>query len=234
MQVLNAAKGETAEAMAAEQDAKEALEWMSHGDYLLPAVITLFTRGDSLADLQKKTNEANALLLANGLRPIREKDELLPLLDTYIRQLPMNYEPMQEKISRKSRLVFSGDLARLLPFYDRSRGIGHPGMVFFNRGGEQLTFDPLNKLNRAKNTFDLVLGSSGFGKSALMVYALLQVTTIYGVRIYVIEKDGSFKLFGDYCKYFGLSVNQVTLYPKEDVSLSPFADAYEMLKQEHA
>ena len=233
VQVLNAAKGETAEAMAAEQDAKEALKWMSHGDYLLPTVITLFTRGDSLADLQKKTNEANALLLANGLHPIREKDELLPL-DTYIRQLPMNYEPIREKINRKSRLVFSSDLARLLPFYGRSRGTGHPGMVFFNRGGEPLTFDPLNKLDRAKNAFGLVLGPPGSGKSALMVYVLLQVAAIYGARIYVIEKGGSFKLFGDYCKYFGLSVNQVTLHPKEDVSLPPFADAYEMLKREIA
>lgn len=233
VQVLNAAKGETAEAMAAEQDAKEALKWMSHGDYLLPTVITLFTRGDSLADLQKKTNEANALLLANGLHPIREKDELLPL-DTYIRQLPMNYEPTREKINRKSRLVFSSDLARLLPFYGRSRGTGHPGMVFFNRGGEPLTFDPLNKLDRAKNAFGLVLGPPGSGKSALMVYVLLQVVAIYGARIYIIEKGGSFKLFGDYCKYFGLSVNQVTLHPKEDVSLPPFADAYEMLKREIA
>jgi conjugative transfer ATPase len=233
VQVLNAAKGETAEAMAAEQDAKEALKWMSHGDYLLPTVITLFARGDSLADLQKKTNEANALLLANGLHPIREKDELLPL-DTYIRQLPMNYEPARDKINRKSRFIFSSDLARLLPFYGRSRGTGHPGMVFFNRGGEPLIFDPLNELDRAKNAFGLVLGPPGSGKSALMVYVLLQIVAIYGARIYIIEKGGSFKLFGDYCKYFGLSVNQVTLHPKEDVSLPPFADAYDMLKHERA
>ncbi|PHR48355.1 conjugative transfer ATPase [Cycloclasticus sp.] len=233
VQVLNSAKGETAEAMAAEQDAKEALKWMSHGDYLLPTVITLFTRGDSLADLQKRTNEVNALLLANGLHPIREKDELLPL-DTYIRQLPMNYEPKREKVNKKSRLVFSSDLAKLLPFYGRSRGTGHPGLVFFNRGGEPLTFDPLNKLDRAKNAFGLVLGPPGSGKSALMVYILLQVAAIYGARIYIIEKGGSFKLLGDYCRYFGLSVNQVTLHPKEDVSLPPFADAYEMLKRERA
>ena len=87
VQILNAAKGETAEAMAAEQDAKEALKWMSHGDYLLPTTMTIFTRGKDLSELQKRTNEVNALLLANGLHPIREKDELLPL-DTYIHQLP--------------------------------------------------------------------------------------------------------------------------------------------------
>ncbi|BFM18942.1 conjugative transfer ATPase (plasmid) [Maricurvus nonylphenolicus] len=233
VQILNAAKGETAEAMAAEQDAKEALKWMSHGDYLLPTTMTLFTRGKDLGQLQKRTNEVNALLLANGLHPIREKDELLPL-DTYIHQLPMNYEPKRDKLNRKSRLVFSSDLANLLPFYGRSKGTGNPGLVFFNRGGEPLTFDPLNKADRAKNAFGLVLGPPGSGKSALMVYILLQVAAIYGARIYVIEKGGSFKLFGDYCKYFGLSVNQVTLHPKEDVSLPPFSDAYEMLEREAA
>lgn len=231
VQILNAAKGETAEAMAAEQDAKEALNWMSHGDYLLPAVMTLYTRGQSLADLQQKTNEAHALLLANGLHPIREKDELLPL-DTYIRQLPMNYEPKRDKINKRSRLLFSSDLANLLPFYGRSRGTGHPGFVFYNRGGEPLTFDPLNKQDRSKNAFGLVLGPPGSGKSALMVYILMQVVANYGARIYIIEKGGSYKLFGDYCKYFGLSVNQVTLHPKSDVSLPPFADAYGMLKRE--
>lgn len=233
VQILNAAKGETAEAMAVEQDAKEALKWMSHGDYLLPTTMTLFTRGKDLSELQKRTNEVNALLLANGLHPIREKDELLPL-DTYIHQLPMNYEPKRDKINRKSRLVFSSDLANLLPFYGRSKGTGNPGLVFFNRGGEPLNFDPLNKADRAKNAFGLVLGPPGSGKSALMVYILLQVAAIYGARIYVIEKGGSFKLFGDYCKYFGLSVNQVTLHPKEDVSLPPFSDAYEMLEREAA
>ncbi len=233
VQVLNAAKGETAEAIAAEEDAKTALKWMSHGDYLLPTVMTLYTRGETLADLEKKTNEANALLLANGLHPIREKDDLLPL-DTYIRQLPMNYEPAREKVNRKSRLMFSSDLANLLPFYGRGRGTGHPGMVFYNRGGEPLVFDPLNKLDRAKNAFGLVLGPPGSGKSALMVYILLQIVAIYGARIYIIEKGGSFKLFGDYCRYFGLSVNQVTLHPKEDVSLPPFSDSYEMLDRELA
>ena len=103
---------------------------------------------------------------ANGLHPIRERDELLPL-DAYIRQLPMNYEPRRDKLSRKNRLVFSSGLANLLPFYGRSRGTGYPEFTFFNRGGEPLIFDPLNKMDRAKNAFGLVLGPPGSGKSTL-------------------------------------------------------------------
>ena len=130
--------------------------------------------------------------------------------------------------------MFSSDIANLLPFYGRGRGTGHPGLLFFNRGGEPLTFDPLNKMDRAMNAFGVMIGPPGSGKSSLMVYILLLVTAIYGARIYVIEKGGSFKLFGDFCKYFGLSVNQVTLHPKENVSLPPFSDAYEMLKREES
>ncbi|MCF7982668.1 MAG: hypothetical protein K9K86_11850 [Pseudomonadales bacterium] len=103
-------------------------------------------------------------------------------------------------------------------------------MVFFNRGGEPLTFGSLVKLIVPRNLLDW-LGPPGSSKSALMVYVLLQVAAIYGERIYIIKQEGTFKLFGDYCKYFGLRVNQITLHPKEGVSLPPFADAYEMLQR---
>jgi len=233
VKIINASKGELAETISTERDANRALQLISDGDYLLPTVMTLFIRGDNVADLKRKVNESNALLLANGLHPIRESDEQLPL-NTYIKQLPMNYEPAREQYEKKSRLVFSSDLAKILPFYGRSTGTGHPGLVFYNRGAEPLTFDPLNKLDRAKNAFGLVLGPPGSGKSALMVYILLQIVSIYKARIYIIEKGGSFKLYGDYCKHFGLSVNQVTLHPKYDISLPPFSDAFLMLEKEEA
>ncbi len=231
IQILNASKGETAEAISTERDSTRALELMANGDYLFPTITTLFLRGDDLIDLQRKVNESNALLLSIGLHPIRERDELLAI-NNYIRQLPMNYEPKRDKIEKKSRLIFSSDLARLLPLYGRSTGTGHPGFVFFNRGAEPLTCDPLNKKDRSKNAFGLVLGPPGSGKSSLMVYLLLLITAIYKARIYIVEKGGSFKLYGDYCKHFGLFVNQVALHPKNDISLPPFSDAFLMLEKE--
>jgi conjugative transfer ATPase len=231
--ILHAAKGETAEAIATERDAVRGLELMSNGDYLFPTVITLFLRGDNQKQLRQRTNAANALLLANGLHPIKEKDELLPL-NTYIRQLPMNYEPDRDTLEKKSRLLFSSDLANLLPFYGRSRGTGNPGMVFFNRGGEPFVFDPLNKADRSKNAFGLVLGPPGSGKSSLMVYLLLLIITLHKARVYIIEKGDSFRLLGEYCKKFGLSVNQVSLRPNQNVSLPPFSDALLMLQKEKA
>ncbi len=231
--IQHTAKGESAEAMATERDAHKALELMANGDYLFPTVITVFVRADNLRALRKTVNTTQALLLANGLHSLREKDELLPL-NTYLRQLPMNYEPERDKLERKSRLMFSSDVAKLLPVYGRSRGSGHPGFVFFNRGGEPFTFDPLNKADRAKNAFGLVLGPPGSGKSSLMVYLLLQILTAHQARVYIIEKGDSFKLLGEYCQQMGLSVNQVSLRPGEEVSVPPFADALVMLQKERA
>ncbi|WP_299772450.1 conjugative transfer ATPase [uncultured Pseudoteredinibacter sp.] len=231
VQVRNASKGETSEAIAAQHDAEEALTHMSKGDYLFPVSTTLFLRGDNKSQLDQYVSDANALLLANGLHPVRVKDELLSI-DNYIRQLPMNYEPARDKIARRSRLMFSSDIACLLPFYGRSRGTKNPGFVFYNRGGEPVCFDPLNKLDRSKNAFGLVLGPPGSGKSALMVYILMQVVAIYGARIYIVDKGGSFKLFGDYCEHFGLNVNHIRLSPSEDISLPPFADAIAAFKKE--
>ena len=61
-------------------------------------------------------NQLNALLLPNGLQPITQEADLLAL-DAYIRNLPMAYDPHLDKLSRRSRLVFSRHTANLLPVY---------------------------------------------------------------------------------------------------------------------
>ncbi|MCP4994144.1 MAG: conjugative transfer ATPase, partial [Gammaproteobacteria bacterium] len=111
-------------------------------------------------------------------------------------------------------------------------GTGHPGLVFFNRGAEPLVFDPLHREDRKKNAHMLILGPTGAGKSALLVYLLQQMAAVYRPRIFIIEAGGSFSLLGQDFRANGLSVNQVTLHPNVDVSLPPFADALRMLEKE--
>lgn len=69
----------------------------------------------------------------------------------------------------------------------RSRGTGHPGLVFFNRGAEPLVFDPLHREDRKKNAHMLILGPTGAGKSALLVYLLQQMAAVYRPRLFIIE-----------------------------------------------
>ncbi|MCG5526632.1 conjugative transfer ATPase, partial [Ectothiorhodospira haloalkaliphila] len=156
-------------------------------------------------------------------------------LDSYIRNLPMNFDPaLDQQRARRTRLMYANQIANLAPFYGRGRGSGHPALTYFNRGGDPLTFDPLNKADRAKNAFALIVGPMGAGKSAWLVYALMQLIAVYRPRVFIIEKGDSFGLLGKYFASRDLSVNQVSLKPNADVSLNPFADALRLLEDDRA
>jgi len=223
-QMRRAAAGDSAEAILVREDAEAVEREMATGNKLYPLALAFFIRGADPVALRANRNQAEALLLANGLQPIRQQADLLAQ-DSYIRNLPMAHEPALDKRRRRSRLVFSEHAANLLPLYGRSRGTGHPGLVFFNRGAEPLAFDPLNPADRKKNGHMLILGPTGAGKSALLVYLLQQMLAVYRPRVFIIEAGNSFGLLGQHLSYHGLSVNQVTLSPNADVSLPPFADA---------
>jgi conjugative transfer ATPase len=206
---------------------------MAQGNKLYPASIAFYVRGDNQKALRNNLNRLHALLLPNGLQPIAQEADLLSL-DSYIRNLPMAYDADLDKSRRRSRLIFSRHIANLVPFYGRSRGTGHPGLVFYNRGAEPLVFDPLHRDDRKKNAHMLILGPTGAGKSALLVYLLQQMMARHRPRIFIIEAGASFSLLGQHFGHHGLSVNQITLNPNVDVSLPPFADALRLLDRRHA
>jgi conjugative transfer ATPase len=118
-----------------------------------------------------------------------------------------------------------------MPLYGRSVGTGNPGILMYNRGAEPLTFDPLNTNDRKKNAHMLLIGPPGSGKSATLVYLILQMLALYRPRVFIIEVGGSFELLGKYLAAHGVSVNQVTLTPKTDISLPPFGDALKLLDE---
>jgi conjugative transfer ATPase len=230
-QVKRAAVGDSAEAALTREDAGRAEREMAAGNKLYPLGMAFYVRGESLGHLQEQINQLHALLLANGLQPIGREGDLLGL-DSYLRTLPMAYDPAFDRKSRRSRLVFSRHIANLFPVYGRTRGTGHPGLVFFNRGAEPLVFDPLHPDDRKKNAHMLILGPTGAGKSALLVYLLQQMMAVHRPRVFIIEAGGSFTLLGQHFASHDISVNQVTLNPGSDVSLPPFADALKLLERD--
>ncbi|MEJ1414020.1 MAG: conjugative transfer ATPase [Candidatus Sedimenticola sp. (ex Thyasira tokunagai)] len=230
-QVKRAAVGDSAEAELTKEDAEAVEREMARGNKLYPLSIAFYVRGNDLKTLRTNVNQLNALLLPNGLQPILQEADLLAL-DSYLRNLPMAYDASLDKSSRRSRLVFSSHTANLLPLYGRSKGTGHPGLVFFNRGAEPLVFDPLHRADRKKNAHMLILGPTGAGKSATLVYLLQQMAAMYRPRIFIIEAGGSFSLLGQQFQAHGLAVNHVTLNPNTNVSLPPFADALRVLQKE--
>ena len=227
-QIKQAAVGDSAEALITREDAQRVEREMALGNKLYPLSMAFYLRGDDQKTLRMNVNRLNALLLPNGLQPITQEADLLAL-DSYIRNLPMAYDAALDRSRRRSKLVFSRHIANVLPFYGRSRGTGHPGLVFYNRGAEPLVFDPLNADDRKKNAHMLILGPTGAGKSALLVYLLQQMMAVHRPRIFIIEAGASFSLLGQHFQAHGLSVNQITLNPNVDVSLPPFADALRLL-----
>jgi conjugative transfer ATPase len=226
-QVRRAAVGDSAEALMTREDADAAEREMAGGNKLNPLDIAFYLRGEDRKALRANVNRLHALLLPNGLQPIAQRSDLLAQ-DSYLRYLPMAYDPSLDRRRRRSRLVFSRHAANLLPLYGRTRGTGHPGLVFYNRGAEPLVFDPLNAADRKKNAHMLILGPTGAGKSALLVYLLQQMLAMHRPRVFIIEAGGSFALLGEHLRFHGLSVNQVTLNPDCDISLPPFADAIKL------
>ena len=232
-QIKRAAVGDSAEASITREDAEHVEREMAQGNKLYPVSMAFYVRGDNQKALRNNLNRLHALLLPNGVQPIAQEADLLSL-DSYIRNLPMAYDADLDKSRRRSRLIFSRHIANLVPFYGRSRGTGHPGLVFYNRGAEPLVFDPLHRDDRKKNAHMLILGPTGAGKSALLVYLLQQMMARHRPRIFIIEAGASFSLLGQHFAHHGLSVNQITLNPNVDVSLPPFADALRLLDRRHA
>lgn len=222
--VKKSAVGDGAEALITRNHIDKVEHEIASGNRLFHVSLAFYLRASNIQELDESRHQLISLLLAQGIQPIVGEADLLKL-DSYLRNLPMGFDPILNKMRRRSRMLFAKDVAALLPAYGRSRGLEQPGFVFFNRSAEPLCFDPLNPADRKKNAHLLLLGPTGSGKSATLTYLLQQVMASHKPRLYIIEAGGSFSLLGEYFRSHGLSVNQVTLNPDCDVSLPPFTAA---------
>ncbi len=222
----SSATGESADAMRARADCRTAKEIMGERHKLYRFGVAFCLRAQSLDDLDARTAQARTVLLRHGFRAIAPRDDVRAL-DSFLVQLPMAYDPDADKRAgwRRTRLAWVQHAANLWPVFGRSTGTGHPGLSFFNRGGEPLTFDPLNKHDRQKNAHGLVVGPTGAGKSATLGGMLAQLMAVHRPRLFVVEAGNSFGLLADWFGSLGLSVNRVALKPGSRVSLPTFADA---------
>ncbi|KOP35210.1 type VI secretion protein, partial [Xenorhabdus sp. GDc328] len=186
-------------------------------------------RGNDVTDLNQRVHQLSSTLLSTGLQPVRPEFSVSPL-NTYLRALPMCFNPQKDKKYWYSRLSWVQHLAGLMPVTGRSTGSGHPGFSFFNRGGAPLTFDPMNKQDRTQNAHLLLFGPTGAGKSATLCASLVQLMAIHRPRLFIVEAGNSFGLLADYYASLGLTVNKIGIKPGCGVSLALFADAHQLLQ----
>ncbi|CAI0834767.1 Type IV secretory pathway, VirB4 components [Serratia quinivorans] len=223
------AVGENTESGRVRQDVAQVKEYLGNRHKLYRAGITFLLRAGDLTTLNHKRVDLTNVLLGAGLQPVRPEFDVAPL-NTYLRVLPMCFNPETDKKHWYTRLTWVQHLAGLLPVTGRETGTGNPGMSFFNRGGDTLTVDPLNKHDRSQNAHMLYFGPTGAGKSATLCATLSQLMAIHRPRLFIAEAGNSFGLLADYFESQGLSVNKVSIKPGSGVSLPPFSYAHKLVE----
>lgn len=224
------AVGDSVLAEAVRRDCDQAKEMLSRKHKLYQSSLVFFVQGDNDTELSLRLLDLSTQLYNANLKPTDPEDEVA-LLNTYLRWLPMNFQPSLDRKRWYTQYNFVQHLANLLPLFGRARGTGHPGISFFNRGGETEDFDPLNLADRQANAHMLIFGPTGAGKSATLNGVLGQLMAVRRPRLFIIEKGNSFGLLGEYFERFGLSVHKVRLSPGTGVRLPPFAESERLLNR---
>ena len=228
--IRDSSRAKSAAAMETYRECDMVLHRMVEGDKLFPMMVTLYVTGPNPEALESAISQTNALLVPTGLRFVQSRQDLVPL-DTFMRGLPFNFDPaFDQKSLRRTRLTFASQIAALLPVYGRARGTNHPGFWFWNRGGEPIWVDPLNKKDRKKNAHMLVLGPTGAGKSATLNYLAMLVMAIHRPRLVIVDAGKSFGLLMDFFKEMGLSTYSAELNSDAKVSLPPFVHGLRLLE----
>lgn len=222
--------GENVDSEYTKKDCREVKQWLKSRHKMYRSSLVFYLSAPDIPALNKQCRELNSILLNAGLVPVQSNDEVAPL-SNYLRWLPMCFEPARDKRHLYTRFNFVQHIANLLPVFGRETGTGHPGISYFNRGGAPLDFDPLNRLDRAKNGHLLLLGPTGAGKSATLNGKIAQLMALHRPRLFIVEAGNSFGLTADYAKRYGLTVNKISLKPGSGVTLPLFADAWRLIEQ---
>ncbi|WP_417700044.1 conjugative transfer ATPase [Pseudoalteromonas lipolytica] len=225
------AKGDSAKINRIKAEVDQAKHRLANDSPMYPVEMCFYIRGEDEEQLRQNQIDVISLLQLEGLNALDDADDPI-ILDSYIKNLPMNYDPSKEQQRRRSRLVFTEHIANLAPIMGRGKGTGNPGLLWFNRGGEPMSFDPLNPMDRAKNAHLCLFGPTGAGKSAQITGMLLFLMSIYNARVFLVEAGNSFGMLREYLKESGVSTHKVRMRSGENTVIPPFANALKALERE--
>ncbi|ECC5188146.1 conjugative transfer ATPase [Salmonella enterica] len=220
------ALGDNVESERTRDQVEEARSWLKEKHKLYRGALTFLLKAPDMKTLDHHHLSLSTTLMNAGLKPLNPEYDLSPL-NTYLRALPMCFNPELDRHRWYTWLTFVQHFAGLAPVYGRSTGTGKPGISFFNRGGEPLHFDPLK--DRKNSAHLLLFGPTGAGKSATLCAGLCQMLAMHRPRLFLVESGNSFGLLADYCRSLGLTVNKVSIKPGRGTCLPVFADSHLIL-----
>ncbi len=228
--IYRAAVGGSARAQRTGEDAAQALGHLADGRKLMPVAMQVFLHAETAEALVAARTKTLTMLRAAHLDPIESGGDSVAL-DSYVRHLPMAYQPEYDQDLYRRRGMWDKQVVNLLPLFGSGVGTGNPGLVFSNPAGEPLMLDPLNDADREMNAHALILGPTGSGKSVLLNGMIAGMLAVHNPYVVIIDVGGSFQLLGEHLKRHGYSVNHLKLTPDNDVSMPPFADGLQALDQ---
>lgn len=218
-------KGDTPEAGSTRQEVKHARLQIARGNKLYPYNMAVMLRGRDDDHLDEVIQSAGITLSKHQFKII-DPDYDLFRQDRYMRFIPCGYDPKLAQLEMRSRKVYTNHLAALTPIFGRGVGTGNHGVVFFNRGAEPFTFDPLFPGDRIKNAHLFLFGPTGAGKSATLVYLQMFITAVMDPRWVVVEAGNSFGLLSEFLRRMGKTTVDIKLSPGKDCpSIAPFKPA---------
>ncbi len=228
--IEQSAIGDSVDAMRTKEDCDTAKRIIGNRQKLYRASYAFYVTAPDVPTLNRYSSEVRSIAVANGLRAIAVKDDVMAL-DAYLRNLPMVYDAELDRMRgwRVAKLTWVQHIANLSCLFGRATGTGHPGILNFNRGGAPLVFDPLNKADRVKNAHMLLIGPTGAGKSASLTSILSNVMALYRPRMFIIEAGNSFGLLVDWYASLGITTNVVSMKPGSAIALPTFRDAKMLL-----
>ncbi|EEQ1968672.1 conjugative transfer ATPase, partial [Escherichia coli] len=112
------AVGENTESIRARQDVKVVKELLGNRHKLYRAGITFLLRAGDMDSLKRKRVELTTVLLGAGLQPVRPEFDVGPL-NSWLRALPMCFDPDMDRKQWHTRLMWVQHLAGLLPVTGR-------------------------------------------------------------------------------------------------------------------
>ncbi|EEQ8322610.1 conjugative transfer ATPase, partial [Escherichia coli] len=112
------AVGENTESIRARQDVKVVKELLGNRHKLYRAGITFLLRAGDMDSLKRKRVELTTVLLGAGLQPVRPEFDVGPL-NSWLRALPMCFDPDMDRMQWHTRLMWVQHLAGLLPVTGR-------------------------------------------------------------------------------------------------------------------
>jgi hypothetical protein len=109
----------------------------------------------------------------------------------FLQTLPLGFDPAypEERFLRRAHRLPSPNLAQLLPLYGTFRGTATPAMLYLNRRGETVHFDPFDSPTAPHG---VVIGTSGSGKSFLINHLVQQVLPL-GAAVVILDRWASYE-----------------------------------------